>query len=339
MNENWRFGKKARLKLCAPRKKRENHEKVKSYQYNEHLNDSSSSVSIFPEFETPINDRAVSDEVSNNLTLPSSSYDDGSDPWKNLEGRRIVNMRHIFNSIQLINHKGFECSFRDLEFLKEGRKGFISTFYFACKICGIKVTIDSEKDNNDININMAIVSSIVNIGQGYSQLEELTATLNMPNMSNRMYQETHTNIFNHFNDIAWKEMLLDGKEEAKLAIENGEVDYLGRPKIAVIADGAWSKRSYRTKYNALSGVACIIGARTKKCCFVDVGEKESLQITDHLCFKNWSAPSTAMEADIIVEGFKQSVSMHNLIYSQLIGDGDSSVMKRLRIEKPYGPNF
>lgn len=37
MNENWRFGKKARLKLCAPRKKpnlanlkckkRENHEK------------------------------------------------------------------------------------------------------------------------------------------------------------------------------------------------------------------------------------------------------------------------------------------------------------------------
>lgn len=163
-------------------------------------------------------------------------------------------MRHIFNSIQLINHKGFECSFRDLEFLKERRKGFISTFYFACKICGIKVTIDSEKDDNDININMAIVSSIVNIGQGYSQLEELTATLNMPNMSNRMYQETHTNIFNHFNDIAWKEMLLAGKEEAKLAIENGEVDYLGRPKIAVIADGAWSKRSYRTKYNALSGV-------------------------------------------------------------------------------------
>jgi hypothetical protein len=31
------------------------------------------------------------------------------------------------------------------------------------------------------------------------------------------------------------------------------------------------------------------------------------------------ASSTAMEADIIVEGFKQSVSIHNLIYSQLIG--------------------
>ena len=49
-------------------------------------------------------------------------------------------------------------------------------------------------------------------------------------------------------------MVIAAQEEAKLAIEKGEVDYLGRPKIAVVADGAWSKRSYKTKYNALSGV-------------------------------------------------------------------------------------
>jgi len=102
-----------------------------------------------------------------------------------------------------------------LEFSKERRKGFISILYFTCKICGTKVKIDSEKNDNDININMAMVSSIVNISQGYSQLEEFTVTLNMPNMSNRMYQEMHTNIFNHFNDIAWQEMLLAGKEKAK----------------------------------------------------------------------------------------------------------------------------
>jgi len=37
------------------------------------------------------------------------------------------------------------------------------------------------------------------------------------------------------------------------------------------------------------------------------------------CFLNWDGPSTAMEADIIVDGFKHSLEMHNLIYSQLIG--------------------
>lgn len=45
-----------------------------------------------------------------------------------------------------------------------------------------------------------------------------------------------------------------------------------------------------------------------------------------------------MEADIIVDGFRQSMSMHNVIYDKLIGDGDSSVMKKLILAKPYGPN-
>lgn len=44
-----------------------------------------------------------------------------------------------------------------------------------------------------------------------------------------------------------------------------------------------------------------------------------------------------MESDIILEGFKQSISMHNLIYHKLIGDGDSSVTKKLLMAKPYGP--
>jgi len=33
-------------------------------------------------------------------------------------------------------------------------------------------------------------------------------------------------------------MLIAGQEEAKLAIEKGEVDHLGRPKITVVADDA-----------------------------------------------------------------------------------------------------
>lgn len=45
-----------------------------------------------------------------------------------------------------------------------------------------------------------------------------------------------------------------------------------------------------------------------------------------------------MESDIILEGFRQSISMHNLIYSTLIGDGDSSVSKKLSVAKPYGSN-
>ncbi|KAF2886302.1 hypothetical protein ILUMI_19871, partial [Ignelater luminosus] len=43
------------------------------------------------------------------------------------------------------------------------------------------------------------------------------------------------------------------KEEAELAIQNGDVDADDTPIIIVIVDGAWSKRSYKTDYNALPG--------------------------------------------------------------------------------------
>jgi len=43
-----------------------------------------------------------------------------------------------------------------------------------------------------------------------------------------------------------------------------------------------------------------------------------------------------MESDIIVEGFRQSMAMHNLIYHKLIGDGDSSVLKKIILANPYG---
>ncbi|CAH1383606.1 unnamed protein product, partial [Tenebrio molitor] len=52
-------------------------------------------------------------------------------------------------------------------------------------------------------------------------------------------------------------MKIAGKEEARLAIEAGMVNEQGIPIITVLTDSAWSKRSYKTNYNALSGVACI----------------------------------------------------------------------------------
>ena len=40
---------------------------------------------------------------------------------------------------------------------------------------------------------------------------------------------------------------------------------------------------------------------------------------------------------MIAEGFKQSEATHGVRYMRLIGDGDSSVMSRVRQNVPYGP--
>lgn len=53
-----------------------------------------------------------------------------------------------------------------------------------------------------MKINMDVVSALINTSQGYSQLKEFTATLNMLNMCNRTYQEIHDDIYLHVNSIA-----------------------------------------------------------------------------------------------------------------------------------------
>jgi len=54
-------------------------------------------------------------------------------------------------------------------------------------------------------------------------------------------------------DTAIDEITKAGKEEREIAIKNGNVDENGIPMCTVIADGQWSKRSYKTKYNSFSG--------------------------------------------------------------------------------------
>lgn len=84
-----------------------------------------------------------------------------------LEGRRIVDINYIFNSIKSISHNNpFECTFKNLIFTHEIRNKCISSFYFKCNICNQKEVIHSEEPSNRFNTNIAIVTAAMNTGQG-----------------------------------------------------------------------------------------------------------------------------------------------------------------------------
>lgn len=267
-----------------------------------------------------------------------------------ISGNRIVNIQYLFNQLKSINHTGFNCSFFDLNLISEKQMGLRSVFTFQCNVCKLKNKIYTEDPKTNVNINKLAISAIVVTGGGYSQLEEIYAVMNMPTMSNKTYLRYHNSVSVTMKDEAWKEMKKAGEEEHRIAIEEGNVDHEGVPTISVIVDGAWSKRSYRTNYNALSGVACIIGVRTKKVLYVGVKNKycticakenfnKDKESNDHVCYKNWNGPSTGMESCIILEGFRASMDMHNLKYSCIIGDGDSSVYRKIIEAMPYGPQL
>ena len=125
-----------------------------------------------------------------------------------------------------------------------------------------------------------------------------------------------------------------GREEKQLAIERGSY-HEGVPAITVIVDGGWSKRSHKHSYNAKSGVAVIIGKATGKLLHIGVRNKHchacsrGISKENHVCYKNWSASSSEMETDIVLEGFLQAEKVHGVRYMEFIGDGDSSVYPSL----------
>lgn len=170
-----------------------------------------------------------------------------------------MDIKHIFKSLKNINHSPFDCTFQNLIFVKEKRNGFFSEFFFKCNFCNKIEIISSEPKDHDVSlsINTAIVMATVNTGQGFTQLDTMAAFLNMPSMSNSTYQKMHSEVLKHTEVAAMDAMIVAGKEEAEMAIKEGSINENGVPLITVIADGAWSKRSYKSGYNALSGVVSI----------------------------------------------------------------------------------
>ncbi|XP_063229100.1 uncharacterized protein LOC134534548 [Bacillus rossius redtenbacheri] len=137
----------------------------------------------------------------------------------------------------------------------------------------------------------------------------------------------------------------NGTVERKKALERGHVDNDGVPYISVYVDGAWCKRTYGHAFNAASGVACIIGVETNgllfigiknKYCYVCNQTKPGEESKQHLCYKNFSGASTAMEQEILVQGFCESENMHGLRYKFIVGDGDSSTYVKIQQNVSYG---
>lgn len=85
---------------------------------------------------------------------------------RSLQGRRIVDINHFFTQIMNNRHDRFGCSFLDMEFKMEIRKGYSSKFKFECKMCSIVTFISTENENEIkyLPINQAIINGSVAIG-------------------------------------------------------------------------------------------------------------------------------------------------------------------------------
>ncbi|XP_071037671.1 uncharacterized protein [Parasteatoda tepidariorum] len=233
-----------------------------------------------------------------------------------------------------------------MDITSEIRRGLISGLKFKCKMCNLTEVIWTENLNENLmNSNTAAVAGIIKVGAGFANMEELFSTMNIPCMTNKTFTNENESLSQAWQLAALNEMSDAAKEEKNIAIGKGDVDLDGIPLITVTVDGCWGKRSYRTNYSSSSGVASIVGqatgkvlflgVRNKYCCICSRATTKQVSPAKHVCYKNWSGSSSAMESDISVEGFNNSIQMHGLIYSKFIGDGDSNFFKKILDSRPY----
>lgn len=273
------------------------------------------------------------------LEIEREAPNNGNTGNTEISGNRIVNINFLLHQMKKISQHEVRCIEGGMRLTGETRKGLKSTYSYCCTFCNCTLQLSSHPVDSTINVDF--VWGLSAIGTGFSQGEELCAILDLPFMRKSTYQQQEKKVRGKWETLLLEQMQQNAENEKAFAIEAGQLED-GVPFITVIADGGWAKRSYGHSYSSLSGVACIIGARTKKILYLGIRNKFCFACTTsskkHECFKNFKGSSTSMEQDIIVAGFNSSEKDYGLRYKYLIGDGDSSVYARIIEKVTYGRN-
>lgn len=215
---------------------------------------------------------------------------------------------------------------------------------FQCGVCGAKKDVWSNKTTIPVDVNDAAVLGITAIGLGSYHLNELCSNLEIPCMSNYMYDKTQKKQQKDWWELAKKEASYALMEEMRLAKLDGKVDEKGNALITVVVDGSWPKRSYNRNFTSLSGCAVVIGMRTNKVIYFDVKDKychickiaqsKKVEPRVHECNTNYRGPSSSMETTIVVEGFQYCERL-GARFNEFVADGDSSTFKTITDMKIY----
>lgn len=252
-------------------------------------------------------------------------------------GRRILSCQSLKDAFNAVANHCRTCENPSSQFVREDLVGISTSVVFECS-CGWTVAVSSDTGKEQLPLNEALSMGAINAPIGYDDLTTLLTCLDLPNISADRFRSGQTDSTNTLTKIAKQNMKENAAEEVRLAIEANQFINVGgitMPWVKGIVDGGWVKRSLGHSYDSNYGHAAIIGERTKKILFYNYRQKTCKVCTDHAnaetpapphkCYQNWTGSSTAMEADIIKEGFENSIIEHHFVYAYFIGDGDSSV--------------
>ncbi|GFT39099.1 yqaJ domain-containing protein [Nephila pilipes] len=297
---------------------------------------------------TPEND-LTADDYSSMSDLPDLCIDTPNNNSENClpVGNFLCNLSHVITQVRKLELHSYTCNFGgNFVFKRMNRSGHYTELHYACSdiLCNEQIVITSDSEKNSLN-NLSVLGAL-STGSGFSQEEEKFSVMNIRYMSKDKFASCEKVTSKVIKSYAQEEMLNAIFEEKKLAELRGDIDSDGYHCITLIVDGGWCKRSYGHGYNASSGVSVLIGMSTQKIVFIGIRNKVCLTCSaianrqmerkDHVCWKNWSGPSTAMESDAVVEGLIYLENVHHIRCTRLVGDGDANTIAKCKERVSYG---
>ena len=269
-----------------------------------------------------------------------------------LDGSRIINLHHLASFIREVSAHSQSCQSGTISLIGETyRHGLASVLSAKCSGCRMEVAFPTSSKVHIASLgrskrwecNLAAVWGQMATGGGHAPLCETMSVLGVPVLTKKSFIATEKVLGSCWRQALDESMKEAAEEEKKKAIEHGSF-HEGVPAISVIVDGGWSKRTHKHSYNAKSGAAVIIGVETGKLLHVGVRNKycsvcaqaikSNTEPLKHDCYQNWDGPSSSMETDILVQGFREAETKYGLRYLTFTGDGDSSVHANLVTQVP-----
>lgn len=157
-----------------------------------------------------------------------------------------MNVAQFFEKLQEISvHGPMDCGLKSVEIISETRTGLISLYSLQCKMCNMKFLVHNDNAADTLDLNISAVAGTVAIGCGYTQLTDLSAAIGIAPMSKHVFTSKMDIVHKEWEKELVKSMTEAAEEERSLAIKEGRVNTNGIAVIDVIADGCYSKSSYK----------------------------------------------------------------------------------------------
>ncbi|GFT99390.1 uncharacterized protein TNCV_3357301 [Trichonephila clavipes] len=237
----------------------------------------------------------------------------------------------LFSSVLKQHVLCVKCKKQGID-IKFGRQiqGLATELLICCEFCGLiqpllntrfTNTVVNKKDTKVYEVNTRLAYAMRSVGKGEAAAKVFCGVMNLPPPPKRFYESLHA-LNNATEKVAKVSMALAAAET--LSFNNGN------PNVPVAIDGTWQKRGHTSLNGVDTGKVIDAEILSRKCSCHFNGNLHSDE-----CSANYFGNSGGMEVEGALRIFNRSEVLHNLRYTQYLGDGDSKAYKAVLESKPY----